>query len=108
MPSTTYPALPFDGLADLEITHGQAPGLGRKARIEAVKVFVDTRSQSSKVVVDVGRALGVELLLPPKVTHAQVTLPCGHILAGTVIEISPTGNSFVIDTINQSASSSSA
>lgn len=107
MPSTPPTTLPYDGPVDIELTHGQAPGLGRKFRTEAVKVsaYVAT-SSTHKVVFDVGRGLGVDLLLAPEVTYAQVTLPCGRTLAGTVSEISPSGDSFEIDTSYQPASSS--
>ncbi len=107
MPSTPPTTLPYDGPADIDLTHGQAPGLGRKSRTEAVKVSAYVATSSiHKVVFEVGRGLGVDLLLVPDVAYAQVTLPCGRTLAGTVSEISPSGDSFEIDTSHQSASSS--
>ena len=105
MPSTPPTTLPYDGFADIDLTHGQAPGIGRKARTEAVKVSAYVASSSShKVIIEVGRALGIDLLLPPDVTFAEVTLPCGRSLAGTVSDISPIGDSFEIDTTHQQTS----
>lgn len=89
-------AFSYRGRADLTLTYGEAPGLGRHAERPGVEVVVSRPSAGSPVSVLVDRQLGVALLLAPGVTRATLVLPDGTVLAGPVQGIAESGDYFEI------------
>lgn len=87
-------ALSYRGRADLTLTYGAAPGLGRSAERPGVEVVVSRPSVGAPVSVLVDRHLGVALLLTPGVTRATLVLPNGTVLAGQVQAIAGSGDYF--------------
>ncbi|MEJ8664509.1 MULTISPECIES: hypothetical protein [Pseudomonas] len=94
-------ALSYRGLADLILTYGAAPGLGRSAERPGVEVVVSRPSVGAPVSVLVDRQLGAALLLAPSVSRATLVLPDGTVLAGLVQAIDSGGDYFEIFTGSQ-------
>lgn len=88
--------LSYRGLADLTLTYGAAPGLGRCVERPGVSVVVSRHAAGAPVSVLVDRTLGVALLLGPAITRATLALPDGTVLAGPVQAIADSGDYFEI------------
>lgn len=95
-------ALSCRGPADLTLTYGEAPGLGRSAERPGVDVVVSRPSAGAPVSVLVDRQLGVTLLLAPGVSRATLVLPDGTVLAGAVQAVAESGDYFEIAAVSQS------
>ena len=88
-------ALSYRGRADLTLTYGAAPGLGRSAERPGVEVVVSRHAAGAPLSVLVDRHLGAALLAPG-VTRATLLLPDGTVLAGQVQAIAGSGDYFEI------------
>lgn len=93
-------ALTYRGLADLILTYGRAPGLGRTAERAGIEVVLSRQSDAAPLAVRVGRQLGVDLLKGFDLTRAQVLLPDGRLFAGAVQAISPQGDYFELSAVS--------
>lgn len=93
-------ALSYRGPADLTLTYGVVPGLGRIAERTGIEVVISRRAAGAPVSVLVGRHLGVDLLKGPAISRAVVALPDGTVLEGPVQAISPTGDYFEISAVS--------
>ncbi|MDH1401241.1 hypothetical protein N5D79_08445 [Pseudomonas sp. GD03817] len=93
--------LSYHGPADLTLTYGTSPGLGRTAERPGVEVVVRRPSAGAPVSVKVGRYLGVDLLKGFDLTRAVVALPDGTVLEGAVQAVSGSGDSFEIAAVSQ-------
>lgn len=89
-------ALSYRGRADLTLTYGAAPGLGRTTERPGVSVVVSRHAAGAPVSVLVDRTLGVALLLAPGISRATLALPDGTVLAGPVQAIAESGDYFEI------------
>jgi len=92
--------LSYRGWADLTLTYGTAPGLGRSAERPGVDVVVSRSSAGAPVSVLVDRQLGVALLLATGVSRATLVLPDGTVLAGAVQGVAESGDYFEIAAVS--------
>lgn len=93
-------ALSYRGPADLTLTYGVAPGLGRTAERTGVEVVLRRPGAGAPVSVKVGRHLGVDLLKGFDLTRVVVALPDGTVLEGAVQAVSGSGDSFEIAAVS--------
>ncbi|MEX7554456.1 hypothetical protein [Pseudomonas monteilii] len=89
-------ALSYRGPADLTLTYGAEPGLGRSAERSGIEVVVSRHAAGAPVSVLVDSQLGAALLLPSGVTRATLVLPDGTVLAGQVQAVAGSGDYFEI------------
>lgn len=93
-------ALAYRGRADLTLTYGAAPGLGRRAERPGVDVVVSRHAAGAPTSVLVDCQLGVALLLAPVVSRATLVLPDGIVLAGAVQAVAESGDYFEIAAVS--------
>lgn len=87
-------ALGYNGMADITLVFGEAPGLGRIAEWHDIKVELQRTRASSQISVNVDRQLGVDLLKGPTISRVTVKLNDGTVLSGTMHRVAASGQYF--------------